>query len=506
MKLKAQQIAQIEMRGIKISEVERQLQRFETGMIHIRLNRPAVVGDGIIRLDHLKQKHYISLFSSGIHKNDMVKFVPSSGAATRMFKDLFEFLDDPEVEELSWADLSTPVQTFAENLSKFPFFAELMRKTRNRYSDFNLNLEPTEIQKIVEVLLSPDEMNYGRLPKAMLTFHRYSAFTRFAFEEHLAEASLLFAGTPKPFAIHFTLSPHHLEPFKKLVISKLDFYEEGGKRKFKISYSVQEGSTDTIAADENNKPFTDNDGNLLFRPGGHGALLHNLNLIDADLVFIKNIDNVAVEAVEKKNIEWKKILAGVLIEIQNLIFDYLRQLDGHHPDKPLIMEVIDFISDTFNTHFKAEDPDVVDKLIQFLNRPIRVCGMVLNTGEPGGGPFWVKKDGQVSLQIVESAQINMNDPDQKKIASSATHFNPVDLVCGVRDYKGRKFDLNHFVDPDTSFISVKSHQGNVLKALELPGLWNGAMANWITLFVEVPLLTFNPVKVINDLLRPEHQG
>ncbi|HRZ43266.1 MAG TPA: DUF4301 family protein [Bacteroidales bacterium] len=505
MSFTTRQKQQIRERGITPKEIEQQLDRFKTGMVYSRLDRPAIADDGIIRTDAVQQAHFQELYLEKVAGKQVMKFVPASGAATRMFKDLYELADHTAPDELNFEHLSEPVKKFASNLSRFAFFRELMEVVAYRHPGAESPRKVSDIYQIVRSLLLSNGLNYGSLPKAMLTFHNYGFHTRYAFEEHLPEIAWLTRDAAGPYCIHFTVSPHHLGPFQKLMKKKLPVYRSKYHREYRITWSVQSPHTDTIAVDEQNEPFTDHKGNFLFRPGGHGALIHNLNSIDADLIFIKNIDNVAIEPIEKENVAWRMLLGGVLIELQEKVHHYLTLLSKGTVKAKTLAEITGFIREQFSVSFNPEEPKLLVKLQDFLNRPIRVCGMVRNTGEPGGGPFWVRKGDEVSLQIIESAQIQMDDPKQKQIALAATHFNPVDLVCGVRDYKGKKFDLTRFVDPDTSFISVKSHQGKVLKALELPGLWNGAMANWLTLFVEVPLITFNPVKTVNDLLRPEHQ-
>lgn len=506
MEFSEQQLLQIKAKGISLAEVMRQLNRFSTGMLYVDLDRPATDGDGIITFSGEQCRHYEDFFNRMAPNLTILKFVPASGAATRMFKDLFEFLENPLADTFQPDQISGPVLMFAKQVHRMPFFEELVERVQLLYPGFIPDLHPANIKKMIQVLLSPDGMNYGNLPKAMLTFHRYESCARYAFEEHLVEAALLSEVSAHPLRIHFTVSPNHLESFRKLVDEKLPLYSALFQRDYEITYSVQDGSTDTVAADEHNQPFREADGQLLFRPGGHGALLFNLNRMDADIIYIKNIDNVATEKVERTNLLWKRVLGGLLAEITQKAHRYLTLLSDGHCPIPVLDEIADWIEKTFAVKFHILDSDIVTALQTFLDRPVRVCGMVLNTGEPGGGPFWVRSGMDVSLQIIESAQIYQNDSEQKRIAQAATHFNPVDLVCAIRNFKGEKFDLNRFSNPDTSFISVKSHQGRVLKALEHPGLWNGAMANWLTLFVEVPLLTFNPVKTVNDLLRPEHQS
>lgn len=506
MKLTEKQQQQLKEKRIAESELKRQLDRFSKGKIYVCLDRAATEGDGIIVFHEQDRRFYAELFENRVSDQQLMKFVPASGAASRMFKDLFEFLEMPDSHDLEFESLSPAVRQFALNLPDMPFFDTLHNLTNQRCVGLVYDTEPGTLRKYVGNLLNEHSMNYGSLPKALLEFHRYGDTTRMAFEEHLLEWALLIPEESGELNIHFTLSAHHIQPFNDALKKKLPYFHRRFKSNFNIEHSVQDSSTDTVAATVDNLPFTDSDGNLLFRPGGHGALLYNLNNIDADIIFIKNIDNVAKESVEIQNQIWKKILGGLIIEIKDKVHRYLNMIDDGAVDKEQMKEITDFIYDQFKTELNPVDDNISEMAHRFLNRPIRVCGMVKNTGEPGGGPFWVKQGGRISLQIIESAQINFNDSEQSRIANSATHFNPVDLVCAVRDYNGKKFDLNLFSDPDTSFISEKSYQGKVLKALEHPGLWNGAMAEWLTLFVEVPLLTFNPVKTVNDLLRPEHKS
>ena len=350
-------------------------------------------------------------------------------------------------------------------------------------------------------------LGYGTLPKALILFHRYPDRNRTAFEEHLAEGALYAAGAGSEVCIHFTVSAEHREQFERLAAETVPFYEARFGVKYRIGYSCQKPSTDTLAVNPDDTPLRDGQGRLLFRPAGHGALIENLNEIDADLVFIKTVDNVAPDRLKSDTVIYKEMLAGLLLDLQRQAFGYLRRLDAG--ERVSAEEMASFVSGRLcrrlPSSFAALEPQrQVGLLRELLDRPIRVCGMVKNEGEPGGGPFWVREaDGGESLQIAESSQIA---PQQKGLMTAATHFNPVDLVCGVRDYLGRKFDLTRYVDPQTGFISSKSQQGRPLKALELPGLWNGAMARWNTVFVEVPISTFSPVKVVGDLLRPQHRN
>jgi hypothetical protein len=495
---------QLQEAGISSDDIQRQISRFITGMQYVQLDRPATAGDGILCFTEAQVELYTQQYKAALPGLKLMKFVPASGAATRMFKDLFEFMANGS--EKPYDEVPASVKTFAENLSTFPFADQLIGNTTKLLSRTPDPLSVPDLHALVGVLLTDRGMNYGALPKAMLTFHRYDGFTRYAFEEHLVDAALISGEQPEAASIHFTLSQNHVPGFEVLLDQMLPAYTTQFSKTFSIDWSVQNPGTDTVAVDEVNNPLTDPHGNLMLRPGGHGALLYNLNNIDADLIFIRNIDNVASEDVERSNVRWKQLLGGLLLEVQAKVHAFLAEIEKRELTIPELEALADYLKITFNADFNPLLPGITQPMYDFLNRPIRVCGMVKNTGEPGGGPFWVRKGEEVSLQIVESAEINMSDPLQNEIAQSATHFNPVDLVCAVRDFQGEKFDLNRFSDPDTSFISVKSHQGKVLKALEHPGLWNGAMAKWLTLFVEVPLITFNPVKTVNDLLRKEHQG
>ena len=405
-----------------------------------------------------------------------------------MFKALFEFLND--------GVRSREVDELLAGLDRFAFAERLAEFTGG-------SRDP---RTVVSNILT-EGLGYGTLPKALILFHRYPDRNRTAFEEHLAEGALYAAGAGSEVCIHFTVSAEHREQFERLAAETVPFYEARFGVKYRIGYSCQKPSTDTLAVNPDDTPLRDGQGRLLFRPAGHGALIENLNEIDADLVFIKTVDNVAPDRLKSDTVIYKEMLAGLLLDLQRQAFGYLRRLDAG--ERVSAEEMASFVSGRLcrrlPASFAALEPQrQVGLLRELLDRPIRVCGMVKNEGEPGGGPFWVREaDGGESLQIAESSQIA---PQQKGLMTAATHFNPVDLVCGVRDYLGRKFDLTRYVDPQTGFISSKSQQGRPLKALELPGLWNGAMARWNTVFVEVPISTFSPVKVVGDLLRPQHRN
>lgn len=494
-------------KGISEQQIAEQLACFEKGFPFLKLFAAASVENrGIMLAGEEAQKTYLAAwdaYKEGDKK--IVKFVPASGAASRMFKNMFEFLG---------ADYDVPTTDFEKkffnNIKNFAFYADLDAAcVKNNGKGIEALISEGNYKAVVGNLLESAGLNYGALPKGLLKFHKYEDGVRTPLEEHLVEGALYAAGKSGEVNVHFTVSTEHRELFAKLVDEKVAQYAAKYGVKYNISFSEQKPSTDTVAADMENKPFRDN-GKLLFRPGGHGALIENLNDLDADIVFIKNIDNVVPDRLKGDTVTYKKLLAGVLVTLQKQAFEYLQLLDSGHYRHDELENIIRFVQQQLHCRKDdikdMEDADLVIYLRKKLNRPMRVCGMVKNVGEPGGGPFLAyNPDGTVSLQILESSQIDMNDPEKKAMFEKGTHFNPVDLVCAVRDYKGNKFNLVNYVDKATGFISYKSKGGKELKALELPGLWNGSMSDWNTIFVEVPLSTFNPVKTVNDLLREQHQ-
>jgi hypothetical protein len=489
----------------KVDVVQLQLESFKQGFPFLNLVGPATPARGIQVWEETQVQHYQSYFQRKAAELDIVKFVPASGAASRMFKDLFSFLEtDGDLTKNGFT------QKFIESLHQFAFYQDLEVVLRQEGESIASLLEKKEYKKLVAALLTETGLNYGNLPKGLLKFHAYSEENRCPAEEHLIEGIQYGVGKNKQVQIHFTVSPEHEEGFVKEISQHLPRLQEQDGLAFTLSYSHQKKSTDTIAVDEANEPFLEEDGSLLFRPAGHGALLENLNEVAADLIFIKNIDNVVPDRLKPVTKSYKMALAGLLLEVQARVFEALKALEEvSHQSVSKAQEV--YVSDLGGIIPQTLQGGSLTEQAAFLraklNRPIRVCGMVKNTGEPGGGPFWIQeKDGTQSLQILETAQIDLNDSESKQHFQGSTHFNPVDLVCGTRDYRGEAFDLLQFRDMNTGFITEKSKSGKVLKALELPGLWNGAMAHWNTLFVEVPLITFNPVKTINDLLREEHQA
>ena len=507
---------QLKLKGLEISHVITQISNFRSGFPYLVLDSPATIKHGILKCNKKKLQFYIEVFENKGRKKELLKFVPASGAASRMFKELFECYyelkksdDKPQNDFL---EKYPGVKQVFDRINDFAFFNELRTKFESNGKELSTPVNPSDYELLLELLLEEKGLNYGNLPKGLLLFHMYKDRPRTSFEEHLVEGSHHCKDNKNLVKVHFTVSPEHIELFRKKFTDKKSLLEKELSLQFKIEFSIQKPYTDTIAVDLDNLPFREADGSLLFRPGGHGALLENLNQLNADIIFIKNIDNIISDRLRSATVFYKKCLAGILLEYQEKIFNYLCFLDDtNEPGKEKIEELEMFLENRLCVRPPAGYHDLTDKekldyIRKKLNRPVRVCGMVVNEGEPGGGPFFaVNPDGSISLQVVETSQIDMDNPEQKMIVGSSTHFNPVDLICGIKDYKGKKFDLVKFRDPKTGFISVKSKDGRELKAQELPGLWNGAMSDWNTIFVETPIETFNPVKTINDLLRPQHQ-
>ena len=504
--LSQQDLKQIAQKGITEEQINMQLEEFKTGFPFLKIEAAAGIGQGIIRLEEDARNNYVDLWNS--YKKEghkIVKFVPASGAASRMFKDMFAFLD---------ADYDVPTTDFEkhffDNIEKFAFYDELNAKcVMNNGKDIKTLVAENNYKAVVANMLSKEGLNYGQLPKGMLLFHQYEEGPRTPMEEHLVEGAL-YAASNGEANVHFTVSHEHIEFFEQKVKDKVDSFAKKYDINYNISFSEQKPSTDTVAANPDNTLFRNEDGSMLFRPGGHGALIQNLNDIDADVIFIKNIDNVVPDRIKGDTVEYKQVIAGVLVDLQKKAFDYLKVLDSGVYNHRKLEEIIRFVQHDLcccKPDIKElEDAELVIYLRNKLNRPMRVCGVVKNVGEPGGGPFLTyNQDGTISLQILESSQIDKSNKESMKMFTEGTHFNPVDLVCAVKDYKDKPFDLPKYVDKTKGFISSKSKNGKELKALELPGLWNGAMSDWNTVFVEVPLSTFNPVKTVNDLLREQHQ-
>ncbi|PZX54173.1 DUF4301 family protein [Algoriphagus chordae] len=496
---------QILEQGMNPETVAQQIEHFENGFPFLNITAPATPGDGIKVLDDKDLKHFLTTYPAKASEVEVLKFVPASGAASRMFKDLFAFLEgDGDISKSAF------VQKFMNNIEKFAFYEDLNKALGSQESSIYHALDTKDYKSILAALLLDEGLGYGNLPKGLLKFHRYTDNRRTPAYEHLIEGVQYAIGKGSIVKIHFTVSPEHSDKFKEEIEKILPGIEKQFGVNFDISYSQQKKSTDTIAVNTNNTPFTEEDGSILFRPAGHGALLENLNDVSADLIFIKNVDNVVPDRLKEETKKYKMAIGGLLLEAQEKVFAALKGLD-----KSIDKHSVSRAENVFTQDIGGKLPEDFDSksieeqgafLKAKLNRPMRVCGMVKNTGEPGGGPFWVKEaDGSQSLQILETAQIDLNHPASQEHFNAATHFNPVDLVCATRNYNGESFDLLEFRDMMTGFITEKSKSGKDLKALELPGLWNGAMAGWNTIFVEVPLITFNPVKTVNDLLREEHQ-
>ena len=504
--LTEQDLKQIKQKGISEEKLNNQLEQFKTGFPFLRLEAAAAIGKGIMAPTAEERQQYVNAWNQyKAEGRRVVKFVPASGAASRMFKDMFAFVD---------ASYDVPTTDFEkhyfDNIQKFAFYDALNAACqKNLGKDIPTLLAEGQYKAVAAQMLKAEGLNYGQLPKGLLLFHNYPEGPRTPMEEHLVEGAL-YAASNGEAHVHFTVSHEHMELFKQKVAEKADLYARKYGIKYDITFSEQKPSTDTVAANADNTPFRNDDGTLLFRPGGHGALIEDLNEIEADVIFVKNIDNVVPDRLKDDTVEWKQVIAGVLVTLQQKAFEYLRLIDTGKYSHEQIEEMIRFVQQDLccrkHDIKNLEDAELVIYLRKKLNRPMRVCGVVKNVGEPGGGPFLTyNQDGTVSLQILESSQIDKSNKEYMDMFTKGTHFNPVDLVCAVKDYKGQPFNLPEYVDKTTGFISSKSKSGKELKALELPGLWNGAMSDWSTVFVEVPLSTFNPVKTVNDLLREQHQ-
>ncbi|AND63628.1 ATPase [Flavobacterium covae] len=492
-----------------INLIIKQIYSIKNGIVKTALETPATIGNGIIKLDAQELDYYINYFDSNKTGKTLEKFIPASGAATRMFKFLNDFILDFNSEEETINGYinrtnNTALETFIAGIEKFPFYHQVVSKLVLQNNQYKKLSTSSKNYLFIKTILEDPDFNFLNKPKAVLPFHKYEEKITTPIEEHFKESNQYASCSNGN--IHFTISIEHEILFSELIKQLPNELKEN----LHISFSYQDPSTDSIALTKNHKILKNEKGNFIFRPGGHGALLYNLNQREADILFIKNIDNVSrnhSEIVTKH----KKALAGILLEISNKSHNYLKELNKNKYHNILIQEVKNFIQNKLsiiiNPDFDEYKEESQIKILKhFLNRPIRVCGMVKNENEPGGGPFWVKdKKGNSTLQIVESAQIDLENDKQKSIFKSSTHFNPVDLVCSIKDYQGNKFNLLDFTDPNTGFVVKKNKDGIQYKSYELPGLWNGSMANWITLFIEVPLDTFTPVKTINDLLKSVHQ-
>lgn len=516
MKFSREDIEQIEKKGLSENKVEAQIKIFQRGNVPVNIEAAATVGNGILQFLSAEREEFSRYYENKKENLELLKFVPASGAATRMFKMLHSFLEEFDPGKESLTDYlnrknNPNLKKFFNNIEKLPFYETAVNNSRESQPGFDSLTEEAKKFLIVRTILFSPGLNLSSYPKGLVPFHNYKKYVATAFEEHLYEAAE-YAAVNGVAKLHFTVSEGHKEKFQAEFEKIKSRVEEVTNTKFVITYSYQNPKTDTIAVDSKNEPFRTREGKLFFRPGGHGALIDNLNDQDADLVFIKNIDNVVLLDRIKEVAANKKMLAGKLLQVQEKCYSYLKAIEEKEKAGIDLEEVKVFIETELFSRFASgfEQLSSENKLLKIkdrLNRPLRVCGMVKNEGEPGGGPFLVNmENGSKSLQIIEGAQINTEDIQQKEIAENATHFNPVDVVCGLRNFKGESFNLHEYVDPSTSFIAEKSKDGKPLRALELPGLWNGGMAKWNTIFVEVPVSTFNPVKTVVDLLKPSHQA
>lgn len=509
-------LIQITEKGLSKDKVVDQINNFKKGFSPIKLTAPATPGNGLHSFSDNEIEQLKDHFENNFKEYEIVKFVPASGAASRMFKNLFEFRtwykgsDDDIKKYESDKGFNTPYNFF-NNINKFAFYKNLKETLAKNNLDIDDLISRKDFNPIIDYFVNSKGLNYSALPKGLLLFHDYTDAPRLAVEEHLVEGAVYSKDIENNAKIHLTVSAEHQLKFEEAIKNNQQKYADKYGVKYDISFSQQKPHTDIIAVTPDNLPFRKEDGTLLFRPGGHGALIENLNELKEEIIFIKNIDNIVPDRLRETTYLYKKAIGGLLLKLQEQSFDYLDILDDGNPTDDELKAIEKFAAKELNISipdaYKGYDKmDKVDFLFSALNKPIRVCGMVKNEGEPGGGPFWIEdSSGKVSLQIVESSQMDLDKEDQRTIVSQATHFNPVDLVCGVYDFMGKKFNLTDFVDTNTGFISDKSLDGRDLKAQELPGLWNGAMADWNTIFVETPIITFNPVKVIVDLLRPQHQ-
>ena len=486
--------------GYQEGELLKQLAIYRRGASYLKLDRPFIVGDGIISLTSGQRKKIIDLYDKEAGNYKLIKFVPASGAASRMFADWF-----PVMEKGSFgSDILD--KEFFRDVATLPFFS-LIKKDKKAQKLF----AEKNVKGLLKFILSSDGLNFGARPKALISFHSYSAeVARTALEEHLDEAAQFLRDRKNICRLHFTISAEHKKDVMKFVKEIAGNYEKLCGVKFQIGYSVQSPTTNTLAVTENNLPLHDAAGKLIMRPGGHGALLANLGSLDADFIFVKNIDNIAPRPLREENLPYKKLLGGIAFKIRADIFSILSKLEKEEPTPADIEMITNYCCQTLNIIFppgmaKLYKKKKISVIKSLLNRPLRICGMVKNVGEPGGGPFWVtEKNGTQSPQIVERGHVDNTVPEQLAIWSQSKYFNPVDMVCCIKDYQGNKFNLDNYVNKNAYLIAHKSEKGIKLKALELPGLWNGGMAYWNTVFVELPLIVFNPVKTVYDLLRPEH--
>ena len=504
---------QLAERGIAVEKVEAQLERFRQGFPYLKIESPSAMGQGITPVDAdvaaACEARWQQFLADG---GDVLKFVPASGAASRMFKALFAFVNGTEEIPAQ----GSPVADLCARIKDFAFYDKLQATVARLYGQGTTAeslIADGRYKDLVGAIILPEGMNYGGLPKALLTFHKYAdGSVRTALEEQLAEGAQTAASKGGVVKLHFTVSAAHRKLFEEKIAEAVPAMEKKFGVKYEISLSEQKPSTDTIAVTPDNELFRTKEGRLVFRPGGHGALIENLNDIDSAVVFIKNIDNVVGDAHRADTVTYKRLIGGMLLLAHDRILALTQALLADDCTEETVAAATEFVEKMLCTSSEALDPEkpLAERraaLLAIFDRPLRVCGMVRNEGEPGGGPYnaWASDGSYVAPQILESTQIDLSKPENKEMMQKATHFNPVDLVCYLRRPDGSAYHLPDYVDHNTGFISEKSFDGRDLRALELPGLWNGAMSKWNTIFVEVPASTFNPVKTVNDLLRTAHQ-
>ncbi len=501
-----------------LEKVLDQLEMFRRGLPFVKIVKPAALNSGINSINENTYPYYLNLHKEAAGKGRFLKFVPASGAASRMFKALstvfneYPGIDYRKLKNLAEKDKNArAVLIFFENIRDYAFFDDLKNAFSKDGLDIDEEIETGSVYLLLQYVLTEKGLALAALPKGFIPFHKYGETVRTPFHEHLIEAAEYIKDAGGTARLHFTVPSGHLEKIKEHLDEKAAEIQSKSGIKFEINLSTQMKSTDTIAVNPDNTPYTDENGKIFFRPGGHGALLDNIQETGGDILYIKNVDNVAPDRLKDDTHLYKKLLGGYFVDADRKIKSFLRNAESGNADESEISEIAEFAKNRLNITLPSDFSErslqeQISFLFEVLNKPLRVCGMVKNEGEPGGGPFFTEdQKGRISLQIVETSQINTDDENQKAILEKATHFNPVDLVCGIRNYKGEIFNLKEFSDPETAFITTKYINGREIKALELPGLWNGAMAGWNTIFVETPITTFSPVKTVNDLLRNEHK-
>ena len=509
--------AEINKFGISTEQIVHQLEIFERGALFADIIKPCKKGDGIFVIDESKHQELLEIHRLAAISGRLIKFVPASGAASRMFSKIQSYLNESEFipysklkEDSAKNSDARSVYEFITNLKYFAFYDQLKAILKNENIDLETISDEDDVSIILKRVLDSKGLNYSFYPKGAILFHKHKEKSRTAFEEHLFEAINLAADQSNSVKIHFTIAEEHSDLVSQIINNSTNELKKGGI-KLNVTYSYQKKSTNTISVTLDNKPFKESNGKFVFRPAGHGALIENLNELDCDIVLIKNIDNILPSTKNDESIKYKKLMTGFLVSIQEQIFNYLQMIESKKANGKVISEITKFVSEFLSISLPGEfDKQTTDEkaayLFSKLNRPLRVCGMVKNEGHPGGGPFFVRDlNGAISIQIVEESQINKENSEHLEIFNASTYFNPVDMVCALRDFKGKKYNLKNYVDGSSGLITTKSYEGKSLKALELPGLWNGSMTYWNTVFVEMPADTFNPVKEINDLLKPAHQ-